>query len=197
ITMIAKSVIDRHFAHGEKEDLSDIIRDINHDLVREIGMTPNYLTGILLKMGDGFFEYVNAGNVDILLKKGSTGDVYIPKDDDGSFRCSFLGVSSFDCEVSPVSVPFRTGDTVLLYSDGLPECADPQGEVFGQDRLSAVFRSVAPDAPVGVVCSSVIHALQDYTKTRKFNDDCTLIVIKKRNPLREEESYLPGFESAQ
>jgi sigma-B regulation protein RsbU (phosphoserine phosphatase) len=46
----------------------------------------------------------------------------------------FLGYFP-EAEYSAMEIPFREGDSVLLYTDGISEMMDPSEEQFGEKRL--------------------------------------------------------------
>src|ERR1019366_631058 len=60
-----------------------------------------------------------------------------------------------------VAHPLELGDRLLLYTDGLVEAANTQGEAFGQDALSEVLRQTGglpPAAASARIISSVPRA---------------------------------------
>jgi two-component system sensor histidine kinase ChiS len=73
----------------------------------------------------------------------------------------------------------RSGDRVLLYTDGIVECRNSSGAMFGTERLiGAAGPSGA--APAGESADSVMAALKDWAGTdgkSGFNDDITLAII--------------------
>ncbi len=71
-----------------------------------------------------------------------------------------------------VSVPIRSGDRVLLYTDGVIEAADPSGEEFGGERLGQfLLRSTETEPAV-----TLAH-LFDRITTGSQQDDLTAVLI--------------------
>lgn len=77
------------------------------------------------------------------------------------------------------SVILEKGDCVLFYTDGAREATDEQGDEFGLERLSEVFRSAAP-----LGAEAVLHRLQEavtqFAGEGPQMDDITLVAIEKR-----------------
>jgi serine phosphatase RsbU (regulator of sigma subunit) len=70
------------------------------------------------------------------------------------------------------------GDALVIYSDGVTEASNPQGDEFETDRLGeAVARSRTQ--PAGVILSDVNRAVADFTAGAPQSDDITLIVARR------------------
>lgn len=69
------------------------------------------------------------------------------------------------------------GDVVLLYTDGITEAADREGERFGHDRLIEVLE----DAVVGSarqIVDVVVESVQAFVDPMPLRDDVTALVLK-------------------
>jgi len=69
------------------------------------------------------------------------------------------------------------GDVILLYTDGLVEAADGNGEMFGTSRLADVFRRAA-HRPAGEVIDRIFQAIYRFSGDRSRADDMTMVVLK-------------------
>lgn len=71
------------------------------------------------------------------------------------------------------------GDLLLLYSDGLEETTNDQGETFGSGRLSDILREVRFCS-----CEEILEILLDrvfvFAKNGKVPDDTTAVVVRVR-----------------
>jgi sigma-B regulation protein RsbU (phosphoserine phosphatase) len=67
------------------------------------------------------------------------------------------------------------GDTLILYTDGITEARNPQGEMFGEDRMdqSAVCRGSAES-----IVESILTELDRFRAGRVLGDDRTLLVAR-------------------
>jgi sigma-B regulation protein RsbU (phosphoserine phosphatase) len=71
----------------------------------------------------------------------------------------------------------RPGDTLLLYTDGIPECFNPaaNGELFGLARLDVVACQSAPNAPA--LIEKILDAIDAFTQRAPLTDDRTLLAF--------------------
>jgi sigma-B regulation protein RsbU (phosphoserine phosphatase) len=76
-----------------------------------------------------------------------------------------------------LTIPMDTGDRIFVYTDGIIDAANPEGESFGLERLKDIL-----DANVGAslseLKSTVLRTLHQYTEKELTHDDVTLIVLE-------------------
>lgn len=92
-----------------------------------------------------------------------------------------VGIDSgdvFDRLTKDVAVPLEPGDCILLYTDGIPEALDNEGNEFGLERTIEAFRSSAKQGAKAIV-SRLIDDLRNFVGATPQNDDITLIAIRK------------------
>ena len=77
-----------------------------------------------------------------------------------------------------VSSRLEPGDLLFLYSDGVTEAADPEGEQFGEHRLAELVRPDR-DRPLAEVLESIRDALDDWTVGSPPGDDITLVAARR------------------
>lgn len=70
------------------------------------------------------------------------------------------------------------GDTLILYTDGINEARNAQGEEFGYDRLRDVLEAQCR-APATQMADAVIHAVKDFSGA-ELEDDYTILIVKFR-----------------
>jgi serine phosphatase RsbU (regulator of sigma subunit) len=66
----------------------------------------------------------------------------------------------------------------VVYSDGVSEANNLEGEEFGMDRLINVVRSNLGASAAGIR-DKVESALSAFTQTAPANDDITLVIAKR------------------
>jgi sigma-B regulation protein RsbU (phosphoserine phosphatase) len=76
------------------------------------------------------------------------------------------------------TVRLEPGDTLVLYTDGVVEPADAHEAEFGEERLEAAIRA-ASDRPASEALRSVIEATRAFSGRERYDDDFTLVVVKR------------------
>jgi len=116
-------------------------------------------------------RYANCGHLSALLLRG-----------DGSLEplestSPVLGLfKDWNCSIA--ERPFCSGDTLLLYTDGITESFNSEGEEFGEKRLVETLRRNHEQAPRMLISSIVAEARK--FSADKQSDDITLIVARGR-----------------
>lgn len=75
------------------------------------------------------------------------------------------------------NVSFEAEDVFLFYSDGLTEASRPDGEMFGEERLIALLKAHAADAPDSLI-RTIYQKITDFSESSVFADDFTCIPVK-------------------
>src|SRR4030095_2539676 len=92
-----------------------------------------------------------------------------------------VGIDSgdvFDRLTTDVAVELDPGDFIFLYTDGITEALDNEGNEFGLERMIAAVRSSAKEKAQAIV-NRLIDELRNFVGSTPQNDDITLIVIRK------------------
>jgi sigma-B regulation protein RsbU (phosphoserine phosphatase) len=72
----------------------------------------------------------------------------------------------------------RHGDLLVLYTDGITESQDANGNVFGEERLIELIKKYHSEAP-DIIAYNIIEAVQTFTQNSHYSDDKTLVIIKR------------------
>jgi len=134
---------------------------------------PRYATlffGLLDKAGR--LEFINAGHLPpILVHEGQA---------QFAFPAGTLPLGLFpEVEFKTCSSSLQPGDTLVLFTDGLNEAVNPEGEQFGMERLQ---EEVARNATAGVdgLQAAILTAVEKFTRGVPQPDDLTLLIIHYR-----------------
>jgi serine phosphatase RsbU (regulator of sigma subunit) len=74
-------------------------------------------------------------------------------------------------------------DSVLFYTDGVTEARSPDGDFFGEQRLTdLIVRNLAAGLPTSETMRRVVKALLDHRQT-KLSDDATLLLLRWPGPM--------------
>jgi sigma-B regulation protein RsbU (phosphoserine phosphatase) len=81
--------------------------------------------------------------------------------------------------VSRRKLDLRPGETLLLYSDGVTEAFNAEGEAFGEKRLLAGLAS-DPGASAAGTVAGLAAALKRFTGAEPQSDDITMVAIRRK-----------------
>ncbi|HZI63628.1 MAG TPA: PP2C family protein-serine/threonine phosphatase [Thermoanaerobaculia bacterium] len=124
----------------------------------------------LLDPESGRLEHRNAGHPFPLLRRAGGEIVELGH---GSMP---LGIrAALDLRTDTVTL--EPGDTLLLFSDGLPEALSASGQAFGFDRLRQLLE---PGGEAQEVLDRVLGAFDAHVAREPLNDDLTLLVVAAR-----------------
>lgn len=116
-------------------------------------------------------RYVNCGHLSALLLRS---DNTVEKLDS---TCTVLGLFR-EWECSSAERQLRSGDTLVLCTDGITESFNDKGEDFGEQRLIEALRRHR-DLPSHELIASIVAEVRQFSPHEQ-NDDITLIVAKCR-----------------
>ncbi len=84
----------------------------------------------------------------------------------------------FDEVIRDVTVHLSPLDTVVVYTDGINEALDDQGNEFGLEQLQAVLRSAGPQS-VDFLVKTIVEQVQSFSGGHPQNDDITLAAVQR------------------
>lgn len=156
-----------------KGSAASIVFDVNNRLVRDIEALNLFITMFYseIDLEEKKFRWVHAGHEPAML--------YDPAVD--SFQAlagegMSLGVME-DWVYQESAIALRTGQIILIVTDGIKEACNPQNEMFGADRLMTIMRDNA-QKPAREILKTVYATLERFRHPVARKDDETLIVIK-------------------
>lgn len=137
--------------------------------------TSQYMTAFygICDMGSGRITYSSAGhNPPLMLRAADRDGEYLP-------NCEGfpLKLVTPDAEYENHELQLNAGDTLLLYTDGIPEACNPAGELFGAERL-AQAAAAAAEAPADLI-EAIRGRLDDYVESMPFDDDVTMLAFRR------------------
>ncbi|MDQ2078091.1 fused response regulator/phosphatase [Marinimicrobium sp. ABcell2] len=91
-----------------------------------------------------------------------------------------LGVlSDKDFRDDCITFPMALGDRLYIWSDGIHEARNPEGDMFGEERLQAVFdHNTRPER----LYDEILDRVQNFIGQGERNDDLSLIEILMAEP---------------
>ncbi|MCH6569582.1 MAG: SpoIIE family protein phosphatase [Acidobacteria bacterium] len=115
-------------------------------------------------------EYLGAGHNPVYLYRAATDEIE-------ELHSEGLILGAFE-SVSYNSRPLQLnpGDVLVVYSDGVTDAENPQGEMFEEERFLQVIQSNA-SAGVEVLKEKILEALDQFTEGMAQTDDITFVLI--------------------
>ena len=136
----------------------------------DIGRYATMFFGILDK--DGNLDYFNAGHPSpLLLRRGKVTEIFTQ----GSFPVGLIP----EAEYAAVRETLEPGDTLVLFSDGVTEAADPHEHMFGVPRLCELLVG-QHDVPLDQLQKRVVDSVENFARGASQADDITLLFIRYR-----------------
>jgi sigma-B regulation protein RsbU (phosphoserine phosphatase) len=152
----------------------DVLANANRLIMQERQTRP-FLSAFVaeLDLDGGRLAYANAGHdAPLLISAGGREcrELEAPGVILGAF--GDIGLESRD-------VALAAGDTVVMYTDGVTEARDPQGMLFGDERLAAAAVAGTLSGPADDVLGSIIDAVAAFTAGAEQADDLTIVVVRR------------------
>ena len=85
-----------------------------------------------------------------------------------------------DCRYQEFTARFARGDTLVLYTDGIVECTNGDGEEFGYARLEAFLKAHIQHPP-RVMERLLLETAAQFSGGEAFEDDITLLIASTGN----------------
>ncbi len=153
-------------------DLKAIIERLNQKIMRNT-TDDRYITFFfaLYDCNEQSLHYINAGhNPPLLFQNNST----FKRLDTGGI---FIGSLPWNYEQDAVQL--ASPSVLVLYTDGLLEAMNSREEEFGEARIKATIRAYASHSAIEIQ-EKIVQAVYEHVGgENRFEDDFTLIVIKK------------------
>jgi sigma-B regulation protein RsbU (phosphoserine phosphatase) len=176
IMAICRSVLRSQAAQNPSP--ADVLQKVNRqlypDIKEDMFISMAYL--VLDHARNGSITLSRAGHDAPLLYKRASETV-TPLKPPGMV----LGIDSgivFDRLTSEVAVRLERDDCLVLYTDGVTEAIDTDGNEFGLERMMESVRASATNGAAAIV-NRLIDELRNFVGANPQNDDITLIAIRK------------------
>ncbi len=135
--------------------------------------THQYFTIVygLMDTQTGRFEVAQAGHPSpIVIGSSGSGEII----GDGGLPIGWLPVLDYD----EVCYDLEKGGRLFLYTDGISECTNPVGEMYGNERLKAYFERTM-HIPLQASLEGIIDELQAWNRYTSFADDISILAVER------------------
>ncbi len=165
-------------AHTQPEHANrpgELLTHLNAHLTRQYTrQTGNFMTAFYAVFDPerGALSYASAGHNPPRLLRSTDGTRLVLN------RAQRLPLGIKPDETYPEQVvPLQLGDQVLLFTDGVIEAVNLEGDVFGSDRLDIALSENLPTAELTI--QSILRQLTTFTEGMPVADDRTVVVVKR------------------
>jgi phosphoserine phosphatase RsbU/P len=174
IGTMAKMLFDQYLAIHESP--ARIFDAVNSHLCRLI-TTDHYLTAFLgiYDPHSGLFTYAHAAHVPPLLYHARSNYARFLEGDPGSLigHASLRHIARF----RDATVRLEWNDSLLLYTDGLTDALDQAGDLYGPERLQAVFTRAGCLTVTGFI-QKILNDLYGFCRQTPLRDDVTMLGVR-------------------
>jgi sigma-B regulation protein RsbU (phosphoserine phosphatase) len=162
-----------HAQVAAKATLPETVNAVNAYLAANTP-TNRFVTLFLaeLEPSTGDLTFINAGHNPPLVVHADGKAEQLAS---GGFPLGILSTAVYEVGQAHID----PGGVLVIYSDGVSEAADPEGEEFGVERLADVVKNHLTKSAAGLR-DRVESALSDFSKTAPAGDDITLVIVKRK-----------------
>ena len=127
---------------------------------------------VFLLSPNGAGQFISAGHNPSYLFRAATGTI-----EQLSSEAHFLGMFDFAC-YQPRALHLNRGDILVVYSDGLTDAQNQDGEMFGEERLLNIIQQEALSGSHAVE-QKLLSAIEEFTHGMPQTDDMTFVIVEK------------------
>jgi len=149
------------------------LKGVNRHLLEmnDAGMFVTVLYGVLNRV-TGEFGYARAGHTMPMICRGSEA-VLTPSPGLGQPLAVFPTPA-----MDEQTLTFLPGDVMLIFTDGVTDAVDSEGNLFGLEGLEKVLAASYHRTAQGI-CDGLIETLTSYQGGQFQNDDITLVTVRR------------------
>lgn len=87
-------------------------------------------------------------------------------------------IENIEDHVNEMQIDFSANDILLLYTDGLTEAENAEGEFFGEERLKTLFDQ-HHTMNVKQMVDNIFYNIYQFTGSQKILDDISLMIVRR------------------
>lgn len=186
-TSLVRTMLRVEAFHSQEPHI--VIKRVNEILNQDLSQAELFVTAFVATIDPkkNVLAYANAGH--------TPGIVYHAQSKTSRLlKATTLPIGIKHEEIRPTQyVHLSPGDTLVLYSDGVTEASNPNGERFGLQRVRDLIHRHADTSPT-VLKHTILTHLADFQQTETTADDVTLVVIKFAGQSEEQKKARQAWE---
>lgn len=172
IMMMTQTLVKSFILSANERTPADVLAHVNRVLRANMARlgAERYMTISAIRFSEDDFVYAGKHQDLLILRDGKVA--ILPT------QGTWLGITDdLILHLENQSAPFRSGDILILFTDGITEAENEAGELFGMDRLVDTLCEHQNKKPSDIL-SAVLARVSEFQ--HKQSDDITLLVIKKK-----------------
>jgi sigma-B regulation protein RsbU (phosphoserine phosphatase) len=155
---------------------ANILNGLNHLICKRL-REGDFITAVIafFESGENFLTIARAGHNWPLYYSSQTRTIETLKT-----KGVCLGMDrdvKFSSCLEEKSIPVKSGDVLLLYSDGLTEAMNSKHQLFDQSRLESALKESAHFSAEKIV-ERITLRLDEFVQSEEPHDDVTMVAIK-------------------
>jgi len=152
----------------------ETIHHINESLEKSLP-PERFMTAVHVQISEnGELILVSAGHPPIIIIPANGGTPVLLS----STESTLLGIFSDEMfKVSQIDYKLQKGDKGILYSDGIIECCNSDGEMFGLEQFCK-FIEDSRSNDIKTLLNLLLANMNTFTKSQKLEDDITLVAFE-------------------
>jgi phosphoserine phosphatase RsbU/P len=171
--LMAKVSAETRYCLASHEDLAQAISMLNQRIsALNLRRFVTFLC-LRLELKTGKVDIVNAGHMMPIWMQRAKGSIFEPGDDEAGVP---LGIME-DYQYENISITLDPGDELMMYTDGISEAPDVNGQMYGIERLRNY--ALASDGNIDKIGATIIADVDVFTKNTRQADDMCLVIVKR------------------
>jgi serine phosphatase RsbU (regulator of sigma subunit) len=160
-----------HTEAASERSLANFMTSLN-DFLFSVSLPTQYATAAFFRMDEqGQLVYSNAAHPPFLLYQRDRARTAVFEQPGNLLGAMpHMVFEEFSLHVSP-------GDTLFVYTDGLTDRCNEQGDFYSIDRVAALLEQ-SPDADLTTVYDKIYSDVTDFASTEEFKDDIAFVVTR-------------------
>jgi sigma-B regulation protein RsbU (phosphoserine phosphatase) len=138
------------------------------------------VTYLLVDLRARTLQYARAGHCPMIYMPGSYSSMRTPQlitPDGLVLGLQLDGGQTFTRLLEEVTLPLGPGDLFVLYTDGMSEAMNPDGDCFGDARLAALI-GAHPDLAADELRERILRDIGAFAGTAAQHDDMTMVLLR-------------------
>jgi sigma-B regulation protein RsbU (phosphoserine phosphatase) len=160
-------------------DMPELLQGANNALLRNLpaqaSMRRSFVTLGMLNLSSSGVRYCRAGHTPLLIvRENGQYEILQPK----GMAVGIMPQTIFNQMLEEKTIDVAPGDIIVLFSDGITDTRNAEGEDFGYTRLAEIVTLLRAEHSAKRITMGVLEHLTNFSASESYGDDATLVVIK-------------------